>query len=692
MLSQVAWAQHDVDSTDVFYQHLDLNEVTVTGLTGNSRIKEMATPVTVMTGRDLLSVASSNIIDAVAHLPGVSQITTGGGIAKPVIRGLGYNRVAIVSDGIRQEGQQWGDEHGVEIDAAAVGSVEVLKGPASLMYGSDAMAGVMVFQPLPMAVAGSISGDVTTEYQTNNGLFDYSLHTAGNQQGVVWDARWSQKMAHAYKNSRDGYVPGSQFREQAARGMVGVNRQWGLSRLTFGYYHLTPGIIEGERDEETGMLEPLSSKMKTYGKTLPFQQVYHYKAVWDQSLHLGAGTLKTILGYQQNKRQEFEESTDEAELDFRLHTVNYDVRYLLETRDGWKIATGVGGMWQRSLNKGEEVLIPAYHLFDAGLFATASRQWGRWHVSGGLRADRRQLHSEERAEDDGLRFAAFNRHFTGLSGSIGTVFNVTENFNLRANLSRGFRAPNLSELGANGVHEGTVRYEVGNATLKAENSWQADLGMDITSRYVSAQVALFANRIDHFIYARRTDEVMDDQHATYRYTAGDARLMGLEVTVDAHPIHSLHFGNSFAMVDAVQLRQSRQTKYLPFTPAPRWISELKYELMHDGRWLDNSFLAVEMECHLHQHHYYMADDTETATPSYTLLNVSAGTDLRLQSATHGGKARTASLYLTVSNLFDRAYQSHLSRLKYTDVNLRTGRQGICNMGRNITLKLVMPLF
>lgn len=679
-----ATAQTHSDSTDVFFRHLKLNEVVVTGLTGASKLKEMPAPISVVTQRELQSVVSTNIIDAVAKQPGVSQITTGGGISKPVIRGLGYNRVAVVSDGIRQEGQQWGDEHGVEVDAASVGSVEILKGPASLMYGSDAMAGVLIFNPQPIMLLGQMKAQAGTEYQTNNGLFDYTLNFAGNQNGFVWDARWSQKMAHAYKNRKDGYVPGSQFAEQAARAMLGMNKSWGCSRLTLGYYHLTPGIIEGERDEETGALESVTDKVKTYGKTLPFQQVYHYKAVLDNSVFLGRGTLKALVGYQQNRRQEYEESADEYGLYFQLHTLNYDLRYLLEAEDHWKFAFGLAGMYQRSLNKGEEYLIPAYHLNDIGFYATASKRWGRWNVTGGLRADRRSLHSESLVDDGELRFEEFSRHFNGMSGSIGAVYNVTDNINLRANISRGFRAPNMSELGSNGVHEGTIRYEIGNHDLKAEQSWQADLGADFSSRHVSAQVALFANRIDNYIYSRRTNEESDPEHATYRYASGDARLMGFEATLDVHPMHSLHIGNTFCIVDAVQLHQPRETKYLPFTPPARWTSELKYELTHDGKMFDNTYVSLNMECHLCQSHYYMADQTETATPSYTLFHVSAGTDITCK-----GK-QLASLYLTVNNLFDRAYQSHLSRLKYTDMNPRTGDVGIYNMGRNVIMKLVIP--
>ena len=243
----------------------------------------------------------------------------------------------------------------------------------------------------------------------------------------------------------------------------------------------------------------------------------------------------------------------------------------------------------------------------------------------------------------------------------------------------------MSELGSNGVHEGTIRYEIGSHDLKAEQSWQADLGADFSSQYVSAQVALFANRIDNYIYTRRTEEVFEADHSTYRYASGDARLMGFEASVDIHPMHCLHIGNTFSIVDAVQLHQPRESKYLPFTPPARWTSELKYEFTHDGDMFDNTYMSLNMECHLRQSHYYMTDGTETATPSYTLLHLSAGTDIK-----HADR-HLLSLYLTVSNLFDRAYQSHLSRLKYTDVNPHTGDMGICNMGRNIIMKLVVPI-
>ena len=321
----------------------------------------------------------------------MAQITTGSGISKPIIRGLGYNRIIVMNEGVRQEGQQWGDEHGIEIDPQNVNSVEILKGPASLMYGSDAMAGVLILHAAPTLPEDEMRANLSTEYQTNNGLFDYSLNFAGNQQGFVWDARFSSKMAHAYKNKVDGYVPGSQFKERAGRLMLGLNKRWGYSHLTWTTIHQTPSIIEGERDEVTGELICHSSNVKTYSKTLPFQEVKHYKAVLDNSFNLPKGWLKAIIGYQQNRRQEFEESEDEYELYFKLHTLTYDVRYLSQEFSGWKVAGGVNGMWQRSLNLGEESLIPEYKLFDIGGYATVSKSINQWTLNGGLRFDHRHL-------------------------------------------------------------------------------------------------------------------------------------------------------------------------------------------------------------------------------------------------------------------------------------------------------------
>lgn len=649
-----------------------LSEVTVSGLTGTQRMKDSPIAFSVVSPKKLHQSVGTNIVDAIAIQPGLSQISTGAGISKPVIRGLGYNRVVVVEQGIRQEGQQWGDEHGLEVDAEGVHSVEILKGPASLMYGSDAIAGVMVLHPEPALEFGTMQVKVGGEYQSNNGLYNYHIGYAGNVNGLLWNWHYSDKSAHCYKNAKDGYVPGTWFGERDMQGMFGVSRNWGHSWLRFSHVNFTPGITECDGGFDG----------RSYDHQLPFQRVLHTKAVSDNAWYIGNGTLKAVFGYQQNYRREFEEEMDEAELAIRLHTVNYDIRYLLPLEHDWSIATGVNGMWQMNENSAEEMLIPDYRLFDFGYFLTANKKLGRWQIAGGMRVDNRHLNTTEAKEDDELHFTHLKKDFSGLTGSLGAVYSLNERTNLRINLARGFRAPTVSELSSNGVHEGSIQYELGNSNLKSEFSTQIDLGMDYTSQFVSVNAAFFTNWIGNYIFlGRLTYET--EGYRTYLYRQGDARLIGGELSVDVHPVNPLHIENSVSFVRGIQLHQPEESHNLPMMPAPRWNCNVKYEL-HDFAHghCQRTFVNLNMDCNFRQNHYYALDETETPTPSYALFGVSAGMDLHIFGH------NCIELTLCCQNVFNKVYQSHLSRLKYADIN---GSQGISAMGRNICLKVNVPV-
>lgn len=675
------YAQENLDKDEKAHADtcVHLNEVVVTSVTGSAHIREIAAPVNVLSHAVLRTRQSTNIIDAISHLPGINQITTGSGISKPVIRGLGYNRVLVVSDGIRQEGQQWGDEHGIEIDGQGVHSVEIIKGPASLMYGSDAMAGVIIMHDDPVMPRGSTYTEAETEYQSNNGLAAYTVNQRGNQNGIVWDWRWSQKWAHDYNAPQDGYVPGSRFHNSSLKGLLGWGGLWGYSHARMSYYYLIPGMTEVEDEYTEGG--------KGYSIKVPFQKVRHWKGVLDNHFNLKAGYIKAIMGYQQNRRQEFEE-IGKCGLDFRLHTVNYDLRYVSPKWRGWKTNFGIGGMYQKSENLGDQYLIPAYNLFDIGTFATVSRNFREHlHLSGGLRYDHRKLHSLAQYDDGRERFTDFHRKFGAMSGSIGAIYNLNTQFDLKANISHGYRAPNISELGSNGMHEGTFRYETGNTQLKEEHSWQFDLGADYAGKIISTSVALFANRISNYIFLYGTGEEYD-RSPIYRFTAGDARLMGGEAKIIVHIQHHLHYENAFSYVNARLTSVDNQSglKWLPFTPQPRWLTTLHYDIPVRKQWIRGLFVQAEVDLNFCQTHVMSAGDTETPTPAYTLLNISAGTDIHLPN----GK-KLCSILANATNLLDKAYISHLSRLKYADTLPLTGRSGINNMGRNIGVRILFPI-
>lgn len=699
----------------------ELHEIVVTGLSNAVEQNRTPTPISTIPRIELLQITSTNIMDAIARQPGVSQVTTGVGISKPVIRGLGYNRVVTVMDGIRQEGQQWGDEHGIEVDEYAVNKVEILKGPASLAYGSDAMAGVINLLTAPTLPEGQINGNVLTNYQTNNGLIGYSANVAGNKDGLIWDLRYSGKRAHAYQNKYDGYVLNSGFKEKTIGGILGFNKSWGYSHLHVSAYHLTPGNIEGDRDDATGeFIKPTAlndstevsviatdDDFKSYMPLVPYQQIHHYKAVLNNSFIIGDGSLKATLGFQQNQRQEYADVLNEGQygLYFLLNTINYDIRYNLAGKNNFTISFGANGMQQSSQNKGTEFLIPAYALFDIGVFVMGSKTIGQLDLSGGIRYDAR----DETAEDlflneDGKvvsgndpdayhQFKAFHSTFTGISGSFGATYQFSETFFTKLNVSRGFRTPNIAELSANGIHEGTFNYIIGDPNLKPETSLQLDYALGVNTIHVTAEASVFASTIDHYIFQSKLESAMggdslSDGYSTFKFVSGVADLTGGEITIDIHPhpFDWIHFENSFSYVNATQRDQPDSITYLPLIPPAKWSSELKATANKVGNIFTNAYAFIELENYWAQHKYYSAFGTETATPGYAVLNMGLGADVISKKGT-----TLFSIYINANNLMDIAYQSHLSRLKYADVNNVSGRTGVYNMGRNVSFKVLVPL-
>ena len=697
----------------------EIGQVVVTGVSASTEMRRSPVPTTVVTNRELSQRAATNAVDALARTPGVSQITTGPAISKPIIRGLGANRVITLQNGAKQEGQQWGDEHGIEIDQYSIDRVEIIKGPGSLLYGSDGLAGVINFLPPEPVEEGKVLGAVEANYQTNNHLQGYSLMNAGNHQGLNWLLRGSGKVAGDYRNRYDGRVYNSGFRELDANGYVGVNKSWGYSHLVFNSFNQQLGLTEGARDSATGRFlkdivvggDVLASvpvtngDLRGYGLAVPRQQINHLRIGTDNSFILGQSRLTLNVGWQQNRRREFGNVFDPSEtsLYFDLHTLDYAARYYLPERNGWNTTVGVSGQVQRNRNKGVEFLIPAYQLFDGGGFAVTKKTIGKLDVSGGLRYDVRRitatslyLNGDERPVPPTVpgaetKFGGFSSTFRNVSGSVGGAFSATDRLVLKANLSRGFRAPNIAELGSNGQHEGTIRYEIGEPDLRAEVSTQVDAGVSYVTDHVSLTVNAFQNRISHYIFPRHLaaaqggDSVAATGFPVFRYGQGDARLTGGEASIDIHPhpLDWLHFENSYSLVRARQLHQPDSSRFLPFIPADRVQSELRVQFRKVGRStrFANLYASVNMAHTFAQNRFFAAYATETRTPGYTLFNAGLGT------AVLNAKGKTlVNIYLAANNLFDVGYQSHLSRLKYAN-----GRRGVFNMGRTVSVKLVVPL-
>lgn len=694
------------------YSVLENEAVTVTGVASATKIRQSAQPVSVLKKSDLLKNSATNIVEALTQLvPGVATLSTGPAIAKPVIRGLGYNRVITIHDGIRQEGQQWGDEHGIEVDEYSIQKVEVLKGPASLLYGSDGMGGAVHLITNTPVEQGTIKGNLNGQLIDNNGLNGVNANVAGHlKNGFNWNIYGTHKSAKDYQNKYDGRVLNSRFNENNFGGYIGVNKSWGYSHLLISSFNQKIGVVEGDRDGATGKftiftgspLERIATDADLNGRTpvAPYQGINHFKIASDNNIAVGSGRLAVNLGYQRNQRKEFADplAAQTPELFFDLQTINYNVQLQLKEKNGWRTAIGVNGMYQQNRNKAEEVLIPEYNQFDAGVFVYTRKTFNNnLTLSGGLRGDIRKLNSHAFTNDNNeVKFTQFNKTFGNFSGSIGVAYNASDAVTFKANISRGYRAPSVSELASNGTHEGTNRYEYGDKQLKTETSLQFDAGVEANTEHVSFMVNAFYNHISNYIFYSKLESVLggdslvtvdgEDLNA-FKFKQSGAALYGFEAKVDfhPHPLDWLHFANTFSIVAGKFNESFEGTNRLPFIPPARLLTELRGDFKKIGSGLGNLYVKLEMDNVLNQNRVFTAYDTESATSGYTLLNIGAGTEF-----TSKGKT-LFSVYLALNNIADVAYQNHLSRLKYTSVNNVTGRMGVFNMGRNFNIKINVPL-
>jgi iron complex outermembrane receptor protein len=704
--------------------------VVVTGLSKATQIKRSPVPIVSVSHAAMLRTLSTNIIDAIARIPGVNAMTTGPNVSKPAIRGLGSNRLLTLYDGIRQEGQQWGDEHGVEVDQYGIERVEIIKGPASLSYGSDALAGVVNLIPYQPVHDGEINGEIISEYHANNGMLGGSVMLRGTEKGFEWMGRLSHKTAANYRNKMDGRVYNTGFRETDADLSMGLHGKWGYSHVSFSLYDDLQEIPDGSRDSLTRRFTKqvtendtvraivTGDQLRSYRISDLHQHVQHYRVYAANNFTLGSGRLAFNLGYQQSQRREYNHPAypQIPGLSLQLATFSYDLKYYLSESNGWNLTMGINGMYQdNEVTKGTDFIIPTYQQFDIGPFVLIKKSFGKLDIAGGARYDNRSFKNQElyTATDastgferpvDGIDtvgakklFSNYDRQFSGFSGSVGATYNLTEKLAFKINLARGFRAPNISEISANGVHPGTNLYQIGNLNFKPEYSLQQDIGFSYSSRFTVISISLFKNHLSNYIFNQRLlngaggDSIIVPGNQTYQFQQGSADLYGGEIAIDFHPVKPVHFENSLSMVygynksvDAKFLTDSN--RYLPFIPPLHGNSELRFDFEAKKSHVVDGFVKAELAFYATQGRVYLADNTETPTAGYALFNAGAGAGFTNK------KGRVVlNLYLMVNNLFDVAYQDHLSRLKYFEPYPSDPRgHGIYNMGRNFSVKLNIP--
>ncbi len=714
--------------------HIEANEVVVTGVSKATEIKRNPVPMVSIDQQYLEQNTAANVIDAMAKVPGVNVLSTGPNVSKPYIRGLGYNRVLTLFDGVRQEGQQWGDEHGVEMDQFLINRIEVIKGPASLIYGSDALAGVVNLLPENTSPEGTMKGSIQSNYQTNNGLYAFSGAFAGNIKNIVFGVRASYKEATNYQNKYDGRVHNTGFKENDLNAYLGLNRKWGYSHLNFSMYDNLQEIPDGSRDSvsrkftkqitEADTIRPIvsNSELNAYSIDRIHQHVQHYRLFSTNQFIFGESKLALKLGYQQSIRKEFAhpENSGIPGLYLNMQTVTYDIKFYLPELKGWESTIGVNGMYQiNNVDRGTEFVIPNYTLLDFAPFVYFKKEIKKIDLAFGARYDTRSFQNSELYSNTNPEtgfdmivtdtagatklFEKYDHTFNGFSGSIGITYNISEQVLIKANIARGFRAPNISEISAKGVHPGSGFQQLGDANFKPETNIQEDIGIFFDSHHISISAEVFHNMIDHYIFNQKLQSITGgdsiyseagNDYPVYKFRQTKAQLFGGEAHIDIHPhpLDWLHFENSISLVYGINKGGNGATindsnKYLPFIPPLHTNSELRAELPKKVSCFHHLYFKIGMQYYATQDRVFLSDNTETRTPGYVLFDAGLGTDICTKK-----EITLCTIGIFVTNLGDIAYQSNMNRLKYFDnyPNNGTGRSGIYSMGRNISFKLTIP--
>jgi len=631
--------------------------------------------------KQLQQSPEASIMQSLTNVAGVNIISTGTGIGKPVIRGLSNNRVLVYSQGMPFDNQQWGDDHSLGLNELGVDKVEIIKGPSSLLYGADAMGGVLHFVAEKPAPVNTIKANLGTKYFSNTDGFKTDFGIKGTKEYVRFGLNVGYNTHSDYKQAADIFdkqhlrVTNTRFNERAIRGNIGfITKSW-ISDITYSFNQAAIGI-------------PEEQSFQNYDKKLlmPYQLTTSNLLSMENSFFLGESKVTVNLGYQNNDRKEFEDEhaheteeefatheiveyfnqkllysmADTGALDMKLTTYNYDVKWVLPTFKTIEAIIGSQGKTQFNKNRGEEVLIPDATINQLGVFSLLKYNLKKLNFLTGVRYDLKSITTEE--------VNPISVSYGSVNGSFGVTYQLDSAWLIRSNVATGFRAPNLAELTANGIHHGALRYELGNTQLATENNVELDLGLELTSEHISWAFSGFYNQINNYIYLAPQDSLVEDVQL-FQYTQSDAKLYGFETTIDIHPhaMHWLHFETQYAMV----IGKKADGTYLPRIPGNNLLNTFKAELK-DIKFIKSPFASVGVNTIFAQNNI---DAYETATLTYVLLNASVGADVML------GK-QALQFTVGVTNLLDRKYVNHLSRLK---------QEGIYNMGRNIVVSLRLPI-
>jgi len=612
-----------------------------------------------ISSKKLEQLAAVSLSDALINTNGISFLRTGSTIAKPIINGMHSNRISVLNDESKQEGQQWGSEHAPEIDPLSAGSIEIIKGASTLRYGGDAMGGVIRILPPSFRDTSYTEIALLAKVETNpkGGLVGLKLERYNGksrlgQRAVFNVKRNGDAQAASYTLSNTGF-------EQLSGSYYGLLKKGNNDfSFTSSAFVQRLGILAASHiGNLTDLNRALSSDTPlinlpfSYNILAPSQRIQHYtgKIKWENKSDK-LGLVSSTYTIQNNHRQEFDNHNGDlnAALDLNLWTQQLHLsvdNHLEDIR--WQY--GAMGEWQQNTFKGR-YFIPNYLRYKAGLFAIATLERDAYLVEAGLRYDVQHTTSYH-YEKDILNTNQFE--FSGLSANVSGWRRIHQDVRIHLSVATRFRSPDINELFSNGLHHGSASLEFGNLQLKQERAYSLNAALNYNHNKLRFQVEPYLHYFNNYIYLKPTGETqlsIRGAFPVFTYIQTDASYAGTDITIKYQL--ATHWTTELDGALLLVKNQRNQT-FIYGIPAQRTTAKLKYTF--DGLSLKNAYWTVSSSYNAKQNRIETNEDFADSPAAYTLLN----TEL-------GGQYQDTLLHVSlgVNNILNTSYRDYMNRYRY----------------------------